>query len=102
MMGIPIDGPAWAFGDNMSVIISSTIPPSTLNKRHNALSYHRVRECVAAKIIYMLQVEGANNPSNTFTKSLSRVKFWPLVQPLLFWKGETILTKPLPLVINAI
>jgi hypothetical protein len=27
MMGIPIDGPAWAFGDNASVITSSTIPP---------------------------------------------------------------------------
>jgi hypothetical protein len=40
MMGIPIDGPAWGFGDNASVITSSTIPQSTLNKRHNALSYH--------------------------------------------------------------
>jgi hypothetical protein len=32
MMGIPIDGPAWMFGDNFSVIISSTLPQSTLNK----------------------------------------------------------------------
>jgi hypothetical protein len=32
MMGIPIDGPAWALGDNASVITSSTIPQSTLNK----------------------------------------------------------------------
>ena len=38
MMGIPIDGPAWLFGDNQSVVTSSTIPQSTLNKRHNALS----------------------------------------------------------------
>ena len=102
MMGIPIDGPAWAFGDNMSVIMSSTIPQSTLNKRHNALSYHRVRECVAAKILYLLHVEGANNPSDAFTKALSWVKFWPLIQPLLFWKGETILTQPFPSVIKAI
>jgi hypothetical protein len=29
MMGIPIDGPAWAFGDNASVITASTIPQST-------------------------------------------------------------------------
>jgi hypothetical protein len=26
MMGIPIDGPSWMFGDNQSVITSSTIP----------------------------------------------------------------------------
>jgi hypothetical protein len=32
MMGIPIDGPALAFGDNASVITASTIPHSTLNK----------------------------------------------------------------------
>jgi hypothetical protein len=31
MMGIPIDCPAWAFGDNMSVILSSTVPQSILN-----------------------------------------------------------------------
>ena len=42
MMGVPLDGPAWMFGDNASVITSSNIPHSSLNKRHNALSYHRV------------------------------------------------------------
>jgi hypothetical protein len=31
MMGILIDGAAWMFGDNFSVIISSTLPHSTLN-----------------------------------------------------------------------
>jgi hypothetical protein len=102
MMGIPIDGPVWAFGDSMSVIISSTIPQSTLNNRHNALSYHYVHECVATKIIYLLHVEGANNPSDTFTIAISWVKCCPLVQPLLFWKGETILNKPFSLVIKAI
>ena len=38
------------FGDNQSVITSSTIPHSRLSKRHNALSYHRVREAIVAKI----------------------------------------------------
>jgi hypothetical protein len=56
MMGIPIDGPAWMFGDNQSVITSSTIPHSNLNKRHNALSYHRVREAISAQIIYVIHM----------------------------------------------
>jgi hypothetical protein len=56
MMGIPIDGPSWMFGDNQSVINSSTIPESTLNKRQNALSYHLVRECIAANIMYFIHV----------------------------------------------
>jgi hypothetical protein len=46
-----IDGPGWMLGDNQSVITSSTITESTLNKRENALSYHLVRECIAANII---------------------------------------------------
>jgi hypothetical protein len=87
MMGIPIDGPAWAFGDNASVINSSTIPHSTLNKRHNALLYHRVQDCIAAKILYLVHVDGEYNPSDFLTKALGWVQFWPLVQPLLFWKG---------------
>ena len=30
--GVPIDGPAWLFGDNQSVVQSSTIPHSPLQK----------------------------------------------------------------------
>jgi hypothetical protein len=99
MMGIPLDGPAWLFGDNQSVIISSTIPHSSLTKRHNALAYHRVREAVAATVMYFMKVSGKVNVSDIFTKFLPWVDFWPLVQPLLFWKGETLkkVDKTLPL-----
>jgi len=90
MMGIPLDGPAWMFGDNPSVIMSSTIPHSNLNKRHNALSYHRVREAISAKVLYFIHIDGKLNPSDVMTKFLSWPKFWPLIQPFLFWKGETI------------
>jgi hypothetical protein len=101
MMGIPIDGPSWLFGDNQSVITSSTIPQSTLNKRHNALSYHRVRECIAMGIIHFMHVNGKDNPSDVLTKFLGYTKLRPLIQPLLFWKGETMLPdKPIPHVIH--
>jgi hypothetical protein len=84
MMGIPIDGKSWLFGDNQSVITFATIPTSTLSKRHNALSYHRVRECIAMGIIYFMHVNGANNPSDVLTKFLGYSKLCPLIQPLLF------------------
>jgi hypothetical protein len=106
MMGIPLDGPAWLFGDNQSVITSSTIPHSNLNKRHNALSYHRVREAIAAKVLYFIHVDGKRNPSDVMTKFLGWAKFWPLIQPFLFWKGETIKDisehSPIPQVIAAL
>ena len=50
-LGVPIMTKAYMFGDNKSVVMSSAIPQSILNKRHNMLSYHRVREAIAAKIL---------------------------------------------------
>jgi hypothetical protein len=90
MMGIPIDGPAWMIGDNQRVITSSTIHHSNLNKRHNAFSYHRVREAIAANILYLIHINGKLKPSDVLTKFLSWAKFMPHIQPFLFWKGETI------------
>jgi hypothetical protein len=99
MMGVPLDGPSWLFGDNQSVITSSTLPQSNLNKRHNALSYHRVRECIAAEILYFLHCASQYNPSDFLTKFLVYTKFRPLVQPLLFWRGDTLdIKSKMPLV----
>ena len=97
MMGIPIEGPSWMFGDNQGVITSSTIPQSYLNKRHNALSYHRVRKCIDAGIIYFMYIESIYHPADVLTKCLGRNKFWPLIQPILFWKGETMLKGTAPI-----
>ena len=52
MLGVPINGPSWLFGDNKSVVISSFIPHSGLNKQWNVLSYHKVHESVAAIIVH--------------------------------------------------
>ena len=50
-LGVPIRDKSYMFGDNRSVVTSSTIPNSTISKRHHLASYHRVREAVAAKYI---------------------------------------------------
>ena len=50
-LGVPIMTKVHMFGDNKSVVMSSTIPQSILDKMHNMLSYHRVREAIAAKIL---------------------------------------------------
>jgi hypothetical protein len=87
MLGVPLDGPAWMFGDNQSVITSSTIPHSSLTKRHNALAYHRVREALAANVMYFIHIPGIQNPSDVLTKFLQHAVFMPLVKFVLFWKG---------------
>jgi hypothetical protein len=89
-MGVPITEPSWMFGDNESVIKSSTIPASTLSKRHNALSYHTVRSAIASKIIKFCHIPGEVNIADVMTKHLEPRVLEPLIQPVLFWKGRTI------------
>jgi hypothetical protein len=89
MFGAPVDGPAWLFGDNESVVTSSTVLHSPLGKRHNALSYHLVRGAIASKVMIFLHIDGKQNVSDCLTKMLPFATAWPLIQPLLFWRGET-------------
>ena len=84
MLGIPIDGPAWMFGDNESVVKSSTIPHSVLTKRHNALAYHRVREAIASKILSFKHIKGTENPADILTKFLPHVTAMKHLKGLLF------------------
>ena len=79
----------YMFGDNESVVKSSTIPHSALSKRHNALSYHRVREAIAGKIIRFYHIRGENNPADIVSKHWGQAQVWHLIRPLLFYSGET-------------
>jgi len=42
VMGVQVDGPVLLLGDNLSVVLSTTVPSSTLKKKHQAICYHRV------------------------------------------------------------
>jgi hypothetical protein len=83
MMGIPIDGPVNVFCDNNSVVTNSTIPTSTLKKKHNSFAYHRVREAVAAQILQISKVYTSENLADLLTKLLSRVHLKYLIQKIL-------------------
>ena len=87
--GVPLEETAWMFGDNQSVVTSSTIPHSTLSKRWNALSYHKVREAVAAGWLRFEHIPGTQNMADIFTKPLPWATMRDHVEPVLFWKGET-------------
>jgi hypothetical protein len=56
------------FGDNKSVVDSSMIPHSQLNKRHTALSYHQVRKAICADIFKFYHIYGTKNPSDVLSK----------------------------------
>ena len=89
MMGIPLDYRTYMFGDNQAVVIQSSIPHSQLAKRHNALAYHYTREAIATGMIIYTHLPGTQNPSDCLTKFLGYQQWWPLLRPILFWRGDT-------------
>jgi hypothetical protein len=82
------------FGDNKGVVDSSTIPHSKLAKRWNALSYHRVREAIAAKYVVFLHLDGKKNPSDICTKLLKHIDMKDFVVPLMSFKSDVGVQHP--------
>ena len=88
-LGVPIRDKSYMFGDNRSVVTSSTIPNSTISKRHHLASYHRVREAIAAKFISFHWKDGKSNPADILSKHWEFATVWPFLKPILFWRGAT-------------
>jgi hypothetical protein len=85
-----VKGPSYLFGDNESVVKSSTLPGSRLKLRHVALSYHKVREAIASKAIRMIWIEGKENPADILTKHWSYSSVWKRLKTLMSWAGDTM------------
>ena len=83
MLGVPIDGPTTMFGDNKSVILNTTLPSSTLKKKHNAIAYHRVREAVASGVINLVHIPSGENISDLLTKPHGPSKHYDLMKRYL-------------------
>jgi hypothetical protein len=84
MLGIPINGSASVFNDNMSVVMKTTRPASMLKKKHNAMSYHRVCEAVAAGIICITKVPTERNLADMLTKPLPEPRLHDLCQIVFY------------------
>ena len=88
-LGVPVEGASMMFGDNETVVNTASIPHSKLHKRHNALSYHRTREAIAAGITRFYHVRGDANPADILTKHWDYPSVWQTLKPLMFWEGDT-------------
>ena len=85
---------AYMFGDNKSLVMSSTIPQSILNKRHNMLSYHRVREAIAAKILEFHWCSCSQNRSDILSEHWDNMKVKDTVRELFDYQADIIILKP--------
>ena len=84
MLGVPVEGPAMLLGNNMSVILSTTIPSLVLKKKHQAICYHHIHKCIAAQVLQFVHIGTRVNLANILTKPLSNDDFLRLAKPILF------------------
>jgi hypothetical protein len=84
MMGVPLDGPANVLADNDSMVKNSTIPTQTLQKKHNAICYHYVREAVATNVMRIAYIPTTENLADMFTKTLGATKLHGFIQKILY------------------
>ena len=70
MMGIPVEGPAYIYGDNQSVLANTSIPDSTLKKKSQSIAYHFVREGAARSEWRTSYVNTHDNEADLLTKQL--------------------------------
>ena len=90
-LGVPIKTKSYLFGDNRSVVTSSTLPNSTLGKRHNILAYHRVWEAIASKIIAYHWMRTGYNLSDILSKHWDHPSVFNMIMKLLITRGPIIL-----------
>ena len=83
-LGVPVEGSSYVFGDNETVVNTATVPHSKLHKRHNALSYHKTREAIAAGVQKMFHLPGTDNPADILSKHWDYPAVRSQLKPLLF------------------
>ena len=62
------------FGNDITVVSRSITSHAKIYKRHVALSFHRVREAIAAKIVSYYFIKGMLNPADILSKHWSHSK----------------------------
>jgi len=88
-LGVPLREKSYMFGDNESVVNSAITPHAKLHKRHNALSFHRVREAIASGVYVFSHIPGENNPADILSKHWGYSSVWHMLKVLLYVKGDT-------------
>ena len=84
MFGMPIEGPCNMFCDNSGVVKNTSIPESTLMKKHNAINYHAIQQAVAAGILRIGKEDGLTNLADIFTKVLISDRQKALLEYILY------------------
>ena len=88
MLGSRLEPSSLMIGDNMSVVLNTTIPSSALKKKHQACNYHKIRESIAAGFIEYAHIKSEDNLADLLTKPLPRILFEKISSEYLFRNSE--------------
>ena len=97
MLGVNLEPSSFLVGDNMAVVLNTTIPSSSLKKKHRACNYHKIRESIAVELIRYGHIRSEENVADLLTKPLGKQVFDRLCAQYLFRNAETTKAEP-PLV----
>ncbi len=79
LMGIPLSGPTYIYGDKITQVTNSSRPESTLKKNCNSICYHAIRESVAMGETLLTHIRTGENLADFLTKTTSGAKRRKLV-----------------------
>ncbi len=79
MMGIPLSGPTYIYGNNKPQVTNSSRLESTLKKKCNSIRYHAIRESVAKGETLLMHIRTGENLADFLTKTTSGTKCRKLV-----------------------
>ena len=85
MMGVPIDGPTYIFGDIISVIFDTSRAESQLGKKLNSICYHAVWEAVDMGECMTIHIPTLLNFTDLLTNIISGNKRRKLVNGILIF-----------------
>jgi hypothetical protein len=84
MMGIPLFGPMYIYGDNKFQVTNSSRSESTLKKKCNSICYHAIRELVAMGETLLMHIRTGENLADFLTKTTSGAKCHKLVSGVVY------------------
>ena len=89
-LGKPVGEMDYVWGENKSMIDSSTVPEAKLHKRHNILSFHYVRSMISRGYINLQHLASEWNFANILTKNWSyQSSYHESIQPFFRHSGNT-------------
>ena len=88
-LGVEVYSKSYVFGDNAAQINSAKVPQAKLNKRHNILSFHFVRDMISKGFILLSHIPSEFNAADIMTKQWKyQASYLHLLKPFLNHEGN--------------